>query len=206
MHTERGRRAAAATLAVGACLAAAGCSTTGRPAHGGPTASPAAVAGLSPGVPSGASSPTPSPSSSTSPLGPPPRPETRRGAPGQRQFARYVIALWGYALRTNDPAPLLAAGATRKPCQGCERLASTLRQRRREHWYVDFPGVVVRAVDVHRSGDLTVAEASVGIPPSSSLNTDGSFRGANPAHPHARFVVRMRWVKDTYRLVGFTLS
>lgn len=205
MHTVRGRRAVAATLAVGACLAAAGCSTPGRSADGG-AASPAAAASLSPGASSGSSSPSPGPSSSTSPVAPPLRPEAARGAAGQRRFARYVIALWGYALRTNDPAPLFAASFTKQPCQGCERLASTLQQRKREHWYVDFPGVVVRGIALRRSGDLTVAQASVSIPPSVALNTDGSFRSANPAHPHARFLVRMRMVNDTYRLVGFTLS
>jgi hypothetical protein len=198
MVTAPGLRPAAACLAAAACLSVNGCSAASHPAARGTSPGPA---------PSVARTPSPAAASpGISPVAPPVRPQATRGPAGQRRFARYVMALWGYALRTNDPSPLFASSFTKQACGGCARLASTLEQRRHRGWHVDFPGLLVRRVELRTTRGVTVAAASVTIPPSSSINDDGSFRSANPAHPHARFVVRMRFVHGSYRLLSFTLS
>ncbi len=117
------------------------------------------------------------------------------------------MALWAYALRTDDAAPLTALGPTTTPCRGCRSLATTMRQRRRQGWSVDFGGLRVRAVQlVQQGGGRTVARAKVDIPRSSSYNADGSFRNTNPAHPGATFEVLMGYTHQRYRLLAFTVS
>lgn len=197
MVLVRRRRSAAAVFAVMALLAT-GCS--------GPSAQDAAGAPRSSATAGPAGPSSPSRPVTTSPPPPPVLPEAVRGAAGQRRFARYVIALWGYSLRTDDAAPLFATSFTKRPCGGCARLASTLRQRKREGWYVDFPGARVHGIRLRSSHGVTVADASVTIPPSVSYNLDGTVRNTNPAHPRARFVVQMRFVKKSYRLVGFAVA
>jgi hypothetical protein len=114
---------------------------------------------------------------------------------------------WSWSLRTNDASLLLDAGVSRKqPCDGCTALARELDDRVEEGWYVDFPGLVVERTRVRRDGGDVVATSEVAVPESDSYLDDGSYRSTSPAHDDATFTVTMRWVKDTYRLVSFTLT
>ena len=147
-----------------------------------------------------------SPSSSTGPDAPPAASPAGPGAVGQKAFARHVMDLWGYALRTNDAGPLTKLGGKR-PCVGCAALSTELARRKKQGWVVDFTGLAVRSVSVARQkGPEHVARSTVDIPESDSYNTDGSFRNTSPAHAGSKFVVRMRYADKHYRLVSFTVS
>ena len=112
----------------------------------------------------------------------------------------------GYALSTNDAAPLTRLGG-KSPCGGCRPLAAELARRAKRGWVVDFAGLTVRRLTVAKvQGAETVARATVDIPASDSYNTDGSFRNTSPAHAGSTFVVRMRYADKRYRLVSFTVS
>ena len=187
------RRLAAAPVVVLALLLA-GCSES----DGGGSQDPPATA-------SAAASPS---SSAPSREPPPALPAAARskGRAGKRVFARHVMDVWGYALRTNDARPLTALGSKRKPCGGCGAFARTLASRRTQGWAVDFPGLRVRSLEVSASGGQAVARARVDVPQSDSYNDDGSFRNTSPAHKGASFVVRMRYAGKGYRLVSFTVS
>lgn len=155
---------------------------------------------------SASSSTGPDPSNAAATDAPPPAPQPAPGAAGQKAFARHVMDLWGYALRTNDATPLTRLGG-RKPCGGCAPLAAELGRRRKQGWVVDFTGLTVRKVAVATSrGPDRVARATVDIPESDSYNSDGSFRNTSPAHAGSTFVVRMRYAAKRYRLVSFTVS
>ncbi len=137
---------------------------------------------------------------------PPSAPRATRGRAGEHAFARYVMDLWAYALRTNDAKPLSALALGKKPCGGCAALTRELGQRRTQGWTVDLPGVRVRKAKVTRQGDVQVVRAVVDIPQSDSYNADGTFRNTSPAHPGATFEVQMRMSDRRYRLVSFTVS
>ncbi len=188
------RPALAATLTAGLLLS--GCSG-GSPADAGsPSGSPSATS-------SGAA---PSPGPAVQPAPGAPAAVTSRKAAGQQAFARHVMDLWGYALRTNDAKPLVATGAGQQACGGCAPLARELATRRRQGWTVDFPGVTVRRVRLAAQGGDRVARATVDIPASDSYTSDGTFRNTSPAHRGATFVVRMRYVRTQWRLVSFTVG
>ena len=194
---QRARSVLAAVL-VGGLLAAllAGCSSG---ADGKSSTSPSAAAPASTG-------PSSAPSAPTATDAPPPAPRPAPGPAGQRAFARHVMDLWGYALRTNDAAPLRELGGT-KACGGCAALSTELARREKQGWVVDFAGLDVRSVAVAKPrGAERVARARVDIPASDSYNTDGSFRNTSPAHAGSTFVVRMRYADKRYRLVSFTVS
>jgi len=137
-------------------------------------------------------------------------PPARRGRNGERAFARYVMKVWGFTLRTDDPRPLTRLSPRGSPCRGCPDLARELRKRRTQGWAVRFPGVVVRSIKVTgthaKAAKEADAVAEVDIPRSDTYNADGSFRNTNPAHPHARFEVRMRYTSTGYRLLSFTVT
>jgi hypothetical protein len=187
------RPALAAMLTAGVLLT--GCD--GSPsAAGTPSAAPSATV----------SSAAPSPVPSVDPAPAAPAQVRSRKAAGQQAFARHVMDLWGYALRTDDPKPLAATAAGKQTCGGCAPLARALASRRRQGWTVDFPGVTVRRVRLAAQGGDRVARATVDIPASDSYTTDGTFRNTSPAHKGATFVVRMRYVRNQWRLVSFTVG
>jgi hypothetical protein len=184
----------AAMLTAGVLLT--GCSDGSPSAAGTPSASPSATA----------SSAAPSPVPTVDPAPAAPALVHSRRAAGQQAFARHVMDLWGYALRTDDPKPLAATAAGKQACGGCAPLARALASRRRHGWTVDFPGVTVRRVRLAAQGGDRVARATVDIPASDSYTTDGTFRNTSPAHKGATFVVRMRYVRTQWRLVSFTVG
>ncbi len=151
---------------------------------------------------------TPAAAPTTLPAAEPPTPpRTRRGPTGQKAFARFVMDAWGWSLRHNDAAPLLAVSPSKKrPCNGCSPLVRELAERDDEGWYVDFPGVSVDRTRLRSDGDIVVATSRVDIPSSDAFQYDGSYRSSNPAHDDATFVVRMQLVKGAYRLVSFTVG
>jgi hypothetical protein len=169
------------------------------------------LAGCSSGSAQPASSDTPSAASTGPSAGapeerPPAAPRPAPGPAGQRAFARHVMDLWAYALRTNDAKPLASLSGN-PSCGGCAALTRELGRRARQGWVVDFAGLDVRRVAVTGPrGGVRVARATVDIPASDSYNTDGSFRSSNPAHAAATFEVRMRVADGRYRLVSFTVS
>ena len=189
---QRARPLVAVALSVGLLLT--GCSP-GSDASSSSGSSPSSTASTSPSTGSSSAAETP-----------PPAPRPAPGPAGQKAFARHVVDLWGYALRTNDAAPLTALGGP-KACGGCVRLSRELAVRKRQGWAVDLTGVDVRRVVVARSrGDVRVARATLDIPASDAFFTDGRFRSTNRAHPGAAFVVRMRYADKRYRLVSFTVA
>jgi hypothetical protein len=171
-------------------LGGCGGDTPSRPPHTTPTPSSTSAA--------------PSPVPTVEPV--PTAPAAAAGRAGQQAFAHYVMTLWAYTLRTNDPRALTALSFGKKPCEGCAALGREAARRRSQGWHVDFPGVKVRSIALTRQGAVRVARALVDIPETASYNTDGSFRNTNAAHPGATFEVRMRHSKSHYRLVSFTVS
>ena len=118
-----------------------------------------------------------------------------------------MMALWEYALRTNDARPLVALGQGRKSCSGCARFAQELARRHRQGWSVDFPGLKVRSVTVRKQGKAQAdAKARVDIPQSDSYSSDGSYRNTSRPHAGATFEVRMRYTRKGYRLLLFAVS
>jgi hypothetical protein len=185
--------------ALGAGLLLGGCSADGSTPEAGRTPG---AGGSTASSPSTRETPSPVPTVEPAPSAPAPSP----GKAGQKAFARHVMDLWAYALRTNDPTPLTSLRAGTKPCGGCAELARTLAARRDQGWTVDLPGLTVRRVTVARDGKLAVARSVVDVPETDSYNSDGTYRNTSPAHAGARFVVQMSYAKKRYRLVSFTVS
>jgi hypothetical protein len=159
--------------------------------------------------PSATASATPSPTSATPKPARekvPAAPTAKRGKAGQKVFARYVMRLWGYGLRTNDAKPLVRLSPPKKPCRGCKDFARSLQKRRKQGWSVDFPGLKVHKMTATKVGDNTYVRAIVDIPASDSLNRDGSFRNTNKAHNGAKFEMLMHLKKKHYQLLAFTVS
>jgi hypothetical protein len=192
------------TLVVAVCagLTLAGCgggSSDGADHPASASSSAAATTGSPTGSPTSA---TPSPVIETAP----PLPPATRGKAGRKRFARHVMDLWAYALRTDDARPLVALGPGKRPCEGCARFASSLAQRRKQGWSVDLPGLTVHTVRVQTIGGQSNATATVDIPQSDSYNSDGSYRNTSAAHRGATFQVRMRYTKSGYQLLSFTVA
>jgi hypothetical protein len=126
-------------------------------------------------------------------------------ATARKAFAAAVITRWGYALRTDDAGVVTGLSPAKQLCQGCRDFAAALAVRRKQHWYVDFPGARVRSVTVTPSGaaHTYLAHARVDIPESRSYFTDGSYRNDNPAHKGATFDVRMSYAQKRYTLLAF---
>lgn len=139
---------------------------------------------------------------------PPKQPRATDTAAGRRAFAEFVVAAWGHALRTNDAGPVTGLSPAGQPCQGCKELAAELRKRKKQGWYVDFPGAEVRRVVLGGAGAPAtyLARATVDIPRSISYFDDGTFRNDNDAHRGATFEVRMRFDKKRWSLLAFRLT
>lgn len=200
-HRRNSGTTALAATALCLALALSGCS-------GGGSADEKASRGASSSASPSASTTTKAATASSSPAGqrPPKAPAPTRGPVGQKRFARHVMALWGYALRTDDAAALVALSAPGKKCQGCPVFAASMKKRKKQGWYVDFPGVRVHAVTVKPVDDNVYAKAKVDVPQSDSYDADGSFRNTNRAHPGATFEVLMHRGKKRFQLLAFTVS
>ena len=133
-------------------------------------------------------------------------PTATPGKAGQRKFARHVMDLWGYGLRTNNAKPIVALSPKGKPCRGCAEFAATLKERKQQGWSVDFAGLKVRKVVPKQVAGHTYARSTVDIPKSDSYNTDGTFRNTNEEHNGATFEVLMSYTKKRYHLLAFTVS
>jgi hypothetical protein len=205
MTTPAGRARTSALLA--GCLVVlvvlGGC-TDDPGARGESTARVSDPSGPTSGTPEGSTAPR-QPDATATTEAPPAAPKASRDARGQRAFARHVMDLWGYALRTNDAGPLTAAGPGPRPCDGCRPFARELAARERQGWSVDFPGLDVHRVRLGSQRGAVLARAVVDIPASDAYNADGSYRSSNPPHPGAHFEVRMRYAERGYRLLSFTV-
>lgn len=138
----------------------------------------------------------------------PEAPRARNTAESRKQFAEFVIASWSYALRTNDFKAVTGLSPRNSMCEGCEELRTELAKRKKQGWYVDFPGAEVRRVTVGGAGAprTFVATAKVDIPESRSYFDDGTFRNDNDAYEGATFEVRMRLDENRYSLVAFSVT
>ena len=197
------RRSAATTVLLLAATVA-GCSDeSGEPDASEPSETPSDV------VPS----PTESPSATLPPEPKLPKaPKAKDSAAGREAFAEFVVDRWGYALRTNDATALTDLSPGSGLCQGCAELRSELKQRKKQGWYVDFPGAKVVEVDVAPSEETTddpgihVARAKINVPASESRFEDGAVRNENKARKGATFEVRMRLDGKRYSLLAFRVS
>jgi hypothetical protein len=163
--------------------------------------------------PSPSSSSTPSPSPSSTPTTrpkpdlpePPPAKDTDAG---REAFAEFVVARWGYALATNDATALTDLSPKSGPCGGCPELEAELKKRKKEGWYVDFPGAKVVKLEVTPGDDPEsyVAVATINVPASTSYFKDGEVRNENEAHKGSSFEVRMRLDGKSYVLLAFRVS
>lgn len=168
-----------------------------------PASSPAPTS--SPDATTSRPAPEPSPTQTLSPEPPraPQPPAAADTQAGRKAFALHVVDAWGYALGTNNARPLVQLSPGKQPCDGCSQLQEALAEREAEGWYVDFPGAEVTANTVEAQGSTAVSEMDIVIPKSDSYNEDGSFRGANPAHPKSSFDVQMRFTRDGFELLAF---
>lgn len=138
----------------------------------------------------------------------PERPASKDTAKGRKAFARFVIDTWGYALAENDPEPVLSLSPGKKQlCKGCPELRKELTKRRKQGWYVDFPGAKVQGMKLGPGPEdgQVLATARVVIPPSRSYFDDGSFRNDNDRH-RGTFEVLMRREGKKFVLLGFRLA
>lgn len=197
-HSRSGSRAAVG-LALCAALVLGGCSGGSDDE---PSSSKSSSASASPTASTSTRAATDRPTRAR----PPAAPKPTRGPAGQKRFAKYVMALWGYALRSNDGRALVALSAPGEKCQGCKALTTSLHQRKQAGWHVDFAGVDVRKLSVKKVGDNVYAKAKVDIPESESYNADGTFRNTNRAHPGATFEVLMHRGAKRFQLLSFTVS
>ena len=191
-------RAAAVVLALSTTVAAAGCNGGTDNAEPEPTPSPSATA-----TPEAAQSPTPT---QTATPEPPEAPEAADTRAAKKAFARYVVDTWGYALATNDPDPLVGLSPGKKPCVGCKELAAELRDRKKQGWYVDFPGAEVKEATIDQRAGKSLAQMTVSVPESDTYNDDGTYRSTNPGHPKGTFEVEMRFKKPKFELLSFRVS
>ena len=152
-----------------------------------------------------------SPTASASPVEDEAAPEPPLAADtknAREAFARFVVETWGYALRHNDPKPVVRLSpGPKEPCAGCEELEEELAQRRKDGWYVDFPGAEVRRLRLTAAPDpgVFLASATIDIPASISYFDDGSVRNDNEAHRGATFELLMRRDGKRFDLLGFQL-
>lgn len=197
-HSRSGSRAAVG-LALCAALVLGGCSGGSDDE---PSSSKSSSASASPTASTSTKAATDRPTRAR----PPETPKPTRGPAGQKRFAKYVMALWGYALRSNDARALVALSAPGEKCQGCKALTTSLHQRKQAGWHVDFAGVDVRKLTVKKVDDNVYAKAKVDIPESDSYNADGTFRNTNRAHPGATFEVLMHRGAKRFQLLSFTVS
>jgi hypothetical protein len=178
-----------------------GCSgSADTPEANGTTSSPTAS-----GSPTQSPSPTPSTTSAPKLPKAPPAKDT---ADGREAFAKFVIDRWGYALRTNDATAVTDLSPQSGPCGGCPELQDELRTRKKEGWYVDFPGAKIVKLQVAPDTEpgVQVATATINVPASTSYFDDGELRNENDAHKGATFEVRMRLDGKSYVLLAFSVG
>jgi len=188
-----------------ATLVLTGCSSSGDPSDSSSAPSSAGSTSASAGSSAGAAGASASASAVADT--PPALPRATKGRAGQLAFARHVMAVWSYGLRTDDAKPLVAlAGGRSAACAGCQAYRKDLARRRDQGWTVDFPGLRIRSVKLLRQQDGVLARARVDVPESDSYLSDGSYRNTSKAHPNALFEVLMRHTPGRYRLVAFTVS
>jgi hypothetical protein len=183
----------------------AGCSGGSDDAASDPAPSASPTESSTPSSP--AASPTPSPSRSPRPE-PPKPPPAKDTVAGREAFARFVIDSWGYALSTNDANALLDLSAQSGPCEGCPELRDELQKRKKQGWYVDFPGADIVTLQV-TPGDqpgVQVARATIDVPRSTSYFEDGEVRNINEAHKGAAFEVQMRLDGKRYALLAYRVG
>ena len=181
------------------CLQLTACGADNPTSIDTPSASTPAETSPPQSSPAEVSTAVPTPTAPTSP----PAADTRAG---RTAFAKHVVAVWGHALSTNDVGPLLALSPKGRVCAGCRSLQIELRRRADSGWHVDFPGATVKSITLARNARQVSASMKVSIPQSDTFNDDGSYRGSSPAHPNARFEVRMSLTKAGFRLLSFTLT
>jgi hypothetical protein len=197
-HSRRGSRTLV-VLALCATVALGGCSGGSDPSS---ASSRSASASASPSASSTTEAATASPTAAR----PPRAPKPTRGPAGQRKFARHVMAVWAYALRTDDAKPLVALSPQAKKCEGCKAFATSMKKRKKAGWYVALTGLDVRKITLKKVDDNVYARASVNVPQSDSYNSDGSFRNTNKAHRGATFEVLMHRGAKHFQLLAFTVS
>lgn len=199
------RRPVVATTALLLTPWLAGCSGGSDDA----ASAPASSASPSPTTSSASAEPTPSPSPSRTPKPKPPEPPPAEDTPaGREAFARFVIDSWGYALSTNDASALLDLSPQSGPCEGCPELRDELQKRKKQGWYVDFPGAEVVKLQVTPGAQpgVQVARATIDVPRSTSYFKDGEVRNVNEAHKGADFEVQMRLDGKRYALLAYRVS
>src|SRR4051812_20553340 len=158
---RRHRAGAATALLLAASLA--GCSNgSDDESSGTPTPSPSSSVSVSP-------SPSPTRTAAPGPKLPKP-PPAKDDEAGQKAFAEFVIARWGYALETNDSSAMSDLSPKSGPCEGCPELETELKKRKKQGWYVDFPGAKVVKIKVGpgQEPDAHVATATINVPASTS--------------------------------------
>jgi len=196
------RRSAAATTALLLAPWLAGCS-------GGSdgSASPEASSSSTPTETQSSATPSPSPTRTRKPKPPEPPPANDTAA-GRAAFARFVIDSWSYALSNNDASALLDLSPASGPCEGCPELADELQTRKKQGWYVDFPGATIKSLKITPGGQpgVQVAEATIDVPRSTSYFKDGEVRNENEAHKGATFEVQMRLDGKHYVLLAYRVA
>lgn len=198
-------------LALCASLVLTGCSDdsakgSGKPAEPSSSSTSATLSGTATRA---AAETAPTPTMSPRPVAEkaPRTPPGKRGKASQRRFARHVMAVWAYGLRTNDAKALTRLSTTERQCDGCRAYTKDLAKRRKQGWSVDSAGLRVRSIRLDQQpGDVTYAKARVDIPQSDSVFRDGSYRNTNKAHRGATFEVLMLHTGKRYRLLAFTIS
>lgn len=197
------RRWAAALTALLLAAPVAGCSEDdAEPSASEPSSSESAS-----GSDGASESPSATPAATAEPK-PPKAPAAKNSQAGRRAFAEFVVERWGYALRTNDAGAVTGLSPKSAPCKGCAELQKELKTRRKQGWYVDFPGAKVVKVDV-APGEIQgvhVAKAKINVPASESFFDDGEFRNENKARKGATFEVRMRRDGKRYVLLAFRVA
>ena len=163
-----------------------------------------------------ASSRTPTSSPTTAPAEPavtatpepPKRPRSANTPKGRKEFAVFVVERWSHALATNDAQVVSSLAPKGATCQGCRELRADLGKRKKQGWFVDFPGAEVKEVTV-RAGEtpgVWVATSRISVPESRSYFEDGTYRNDNEAHPKVDFTVRMRHQAGRFALLAFTVG
>ena len=94
------------------------------------------------------------------------------------------------------------------PCEGCPELETELKKRKKQGWYVDFPGAKVVKIKVGpgQEPDAHVATATIIVPASTSYFKNGEVRNENAAHKGATFEVQMRLDGKQYVLLAFRVG
>jgi hypothetical protein len=153
---------------------------------------------------------SPSPSASPDDDERPPKPPRAADTKEARTaFVEFVVESWGFALRHNDPAPVVGLSPSRKqPCLGCADLQAELAERRKQGWYVDFPGADIGRITFGPGPEpgTFAAAAAIDIPATLSYFDDGSVRNTSEEHPNSSFELLARRDGKEFTLLGFRIG